>query len=229
MTTSPAAELRAKMRSRVANARQNRSWYEINNATTTNATVRIYEEIGFFGVTADQFAADLATITAPNIEVQINSPGGDVFDGIAIFNALRTHAAHVTTRVDGIAASAASMIVQAGDRRVMLGASQMMIHDAWGVAVGPASELRAFADILEQQNEVIAGVYAQRSGRDVADISAMMSAETWLTDQGAVDAGLADEVVIPEPAAQNSLTPRVTNTETDAILASWLDRRLDMI
>lgn len=170
------------------------SWYSIKNQADKVA-VRIYEEIGYWGVTAADFAADLDAITANEIEVQISSPGGDVFDGIAIYNALRAHPATITTRVDGLAASAASVIVQAGDRRVMLSASQMMIHNAWGLTVGSADDMRDAADILERQNEVLAGIYAARSGRDAGEFKKLMSAETWLTDQGAVDAGLADEVI----------------------------------
>lgn len=202
MTT--AADLRAKMRARRAPAPVARQWYEIRDAAGPVATIRLYDEIGYWGVTAEDFAAELGRISAPQIEVQINSPGGDVFDGIAIFNALRAHQAHVTTRVDGIAASAASVIVQAGDRRVMLGSSQVMIHDAWGMAVGSAADMREFADLLDLQSDVLAGIYADRSGRDRDEIRQMMLGETWLVDQAAVDAGLADEVVIPErkePAA----------------------------
>jgi len=198
MTT--ASDLRARMRARVdkLHARGDATWYEIKNATGERATIRLYEEIGYWGVTAADFAAELEHVTATEIEVQINSPGGDVFDGIAIFNALRSHPARVTTRVDGIAASAASVIVQAGDHRVMVSAGQMMVHEAWGVAIGPADEIRAFADVLDQQNDVLAGIYALRSGRDRDELRAMMRAETWLTDQAAVDAGLADVVFTPE-------------------------------
>lgn len=176
------------------------SWYSIKNQAD-KATIRIYEEIGYWGVSASDFAADLDAITAPEIEVQISSPGGDVFDGVAIYNTLRAHPATITTRVDGLAASAASIIVQAGDRRVMLSASQMMIHNAWGLTVGSADDMRDAADVLERQNEVLAGIYAARSGRDAAEFKKLMSAETWLTDQGAVDAGLADEVIDTPQAA----------------------------
>lgn len=176
------------------------SWYSIKNQTD-KAVIRIYEEIGYWGVTAADFAADLDQITATEIEVQISSPGGDVFDGVAIYNTLRSHPASITTRVDGLAASAASIIVQAGDRRVMLSASQMMIHNAWGLTVGSADDMRDAADVLERQNEVLAGIYAARSGRDAGEFKKLMSAETWLTDQGAVDAGLADEVIDTPQAA----------------------------
>lgn len=188
--------LRNRIRERLPRATGR--WYEIRNADSDVATIRIYDYIDMFGVTAVDFAAELDRVTAPRIEVQINSPGGDVWDGIAIFNALRSHPAHVTTRVDGMAASAASVIVQAGDNRVMLHAGQMMIHEAWGVCAGPADDMRAFAEVLDQQSAVIADIYATRADGDADEFRELMRAETWLTDQAAVDAGLADEVITPE-------------------------------
>lgn len=182
---------------------RNGRWFDIRNADGANgdaATVRIYDEIGFWGVTEDDFARELTAITAGEIEVQISSPGGDVFAGVAIYNALRAHPARITTRVDGVAASIASVIAQAGDHRVMLGGAQMMIHEAFGGAIGSAAELRDFADLLERQNENIAAIYAARSGGDVEDFKARLAAgDTWLTAAEAVDLGLADEVVDPKP------------------------------
>jgi ATP-dependent protease ClpP protease subunit len=141
----------------------------------------------------------LDQITAPEILVRINSIGGSVFAGIAIYNAIRQHPAHVTTQVDAMAASIASVIAQAGDRRVMMQHSQMMIHEAAGIAIGSAQDMREYADILERQTDLIADIYTARAG-DVgnkATFRKMMSAETWLSDDEAVDIGLADEVVTP--------------------------------
>lgn len=192
-------ELRARLRERTPKAlAQGGSWYSIQAAAPDGtAVVRIYDEIGFWGTTAETFIQELDAITASKIRVEISSPGGDVFDAVAIYNALRLHSAHVTTRVDGIAASAASLIVQAGDHRVMVSSAQMMVHNAWGFAIGNASEMREMADLLEQQDEVIAGIYASRAGGDRAEFRALMDAETWLTDEGAVEKGLADEVIDP--------------------------------
>lgn len=192
-------------------------WYEITNDAGPKATVRIYSEIGYFGVTAEDFASEIEAIAAPEIEVQINSPGGLVFDGIAIFNALRAHPARVTTRVDGIAASAASVIAQAGDHRVMVESAQMMIHEARGLVVGTAGEMREFAELLDKQSDVIAGIYANRSGGDAAKFRDLMAAETWLTDKEAIDNGLADEVYVPPrqdgAANKNALEERLAALE----------------
>lgn len=172
--------------------------YTVRNATGDEAIVRIYDEIWFLGVNADDFVRDLDTITAPRMRVEINSPGGDVFDGIAIYNALRTHPAHVTTRVDGIAASIASVIAQAGDHRIMLSSSQMMIHNAWGVTVGDHQDHAEMSALLAQQDDIIAGIYASRSGGDKDNFRTLMDAETWLSDERAVAEGLADEVIEPD-------------------------------
>lgn len=209
--------LRQRMRDR-ASPRNGARWYEIRNQTGDTAVLRIYDKIHWlFGVTPEDFAADLDGITAPNIEVQINSPGGDVFDGIAIFNALRAHPATVTTRVDGLAASIASVIAQAGDRRTILSGGQMMIHEAWGLSIGPAADHREMADLLDKQSGVIASIYAERSGRDQDEFRQMMGSETWLTADEAVDAGLADEVVNPSSAQASSAGPTLRDEISEAV------------
>lgn len=168
------------------------------------AVVRLYGEIDqWWGISAEEVAAQLEQITAAKIEVQIASLGGSVFDGIAIYNALRSHPAHVTTRVDSMAASIASVIVQAGDDRVMLTGSQMMIHEAWSIGFGTAQDMRDLADILDMQTGIIADIYAERTGKDRDHFLGLMSGETWMTADAAVDAGLADRVVKPPADTKN--------------------------
>lgn len=173
-------------------------WYRIeNNAKALSADVYIYDEIGFWGVSAQDFvAAFRGEIDASaDVTVHINSPGGSVFDGITILNALRAHKGGVTTVVDGLAASAASFIAQAGTKRIMARNSQMMIHDAMSLCVGNASDMREVADLLDKASDNLADVYAHRSGRgDVKSWRAEMEKEVWYSAQEAVDAGLADEV-----------------------------------
>ncbi len=171
-----------------------RRWYDIANGNATQATIRLYDEVSWLGISAEDFAADLATITAPTIEVQINSPGGNVFDGIAIYNALRAHPAHIITRVDGLAASIASVIAQAGDERIMMPAAQMMVHNAWTACVGNTKDMADMAKLLAQQDEVIVGIYADRSRKPHAHLRKLMDSETWFTAHQAVEEGLADEV-----------------------------------
>lgn len=193
-TTRPAAKLR-----------QGRNdWYEIKNKAATRAEVFIYDEIGYFGVTASDFVADLRDITAGTIELHLNSPGGDAFDGVAIYNALRDHSATVDVIIDSLAASAASFIAQAGDTITMNRGSQMMIHDAWGLAIGNAVDMTEMADVLDRHSDIIAGIYAERAGGEVAEWRDLMRAETWFTADEAVEAGLADDARGRESASKNS-------------------------
>jgi ATP-dependent protease ClpP protease subunit len=161
--------------------------------------VDVYDDIGpggWFseGLTAKDFTAKMAGITGP-VECHVNSGGGDVFDGIAIANALRAHKGGVTVVVDGLAASIASVIAQAGAQRVMQANSMMMIHDAFGMAMGNAAEMRQMADTLDKVSDNIADVYATRSGTgDAASWRDTMKGEAWYTADEAVTAGLADRV-----------------------------------
>ncbi|MEU9888004.1 head maturation protease, ClpP-related [Sphaerisporangium sp. NPDC051011] len=189
-------------------------WYRIRNAAGDDgpADVYIYDEISWWGTRAQDFAQQLREITASEIRLRLNSPGGDVVDGIAIHNLLRSHSARVTTVVDSLAASIASVIALAGDQIIMQPHSQMMIHDPWGMAIGNATEMREAAVLLDRHSDNIASVYAERAGGTVEDWRALMRAETWFTAEEAVAAGLADEVAThPTPddggdgaAAQNS-------------------------
>lgn len=184
-----------------ASLKQGRTdWYRIENAADTAgaATVHVYDEIGYFGVSAQDFVKDLQAITADRMDVHINSPGGEVFDGIAIMQALKSHKAHVTVIVDSLAASIASVIAMAGDRVVMARNATMMIHDGHGLAIGNAADMREMADLLDKVSDNIASVYAERAGGDVADWRERMRAETWYSADEAVAAGLADEVM-PAP------------------------------
>jgi len=186
---------------------QPQSWYRITNAASTDeAEVMLYDEVGgWFGATADQFIADLRGVTAPNLRVRINSPGGSVFEGIAIANALRSHPANVVVQVDGIAASIASVIAMAGDRIEMAPNTMLMIHDAAGVCLGNASDMEEMAELLDLISDNIADAYAARAGGTRDEWRARMRSETWYLPEDAVTAGLADEATsVPkqgEPAA----------------------------
>lgn len=182
-------------------------WYYIKNAVETEdegtgggvntgpgTEIFIYDEIGgSFGVSAIDFVEDLGKITDDNITVRINSPGGSVFDAIAIYNALIQHPASITTRVDAIAASAASIIAMAGDKVEMMIGSQLMIHDAMGVEMGNAKDMREMATFLDQQSDNLASIYANKGG-DTQNWRALMLAETWMFAAEAVELGLADSV-----------------------------------
>lgn len=196
-----------------AQAHAPRAWYEIRNATDPDeAELLIYDEIGgWWGNTPGEIVDELRAVTAPNLRVRINSPGGSVFDGIAIANAIRLHPANVTVQVDGIAASAASVIAMAGDRIVMTPQSQLMIHDASGMCFGNASDMTEMATLLDTQSDNIADAYAERAGGTREEWRERMRAESWYLAAEAVAAGLADEV-LPSRKAQEEQEPALTNT-----------------
>ncbi|BBC35281.1 hypothetical protein SGFS_065750 [Streptomyces graminofaciens] len=179
-------------------------WYRITNAASQDeAEVMLYDEVGgWYGATADQFIADLRGVTAPNLRVRVNSPGGSVFEGIAIANALRSHPANVTIQVDGIAASIASVIAMAGDRIEMAPNTMLMIHDASGVCLGNASDMEEMAELLDLISDNIADAYAARAGGTRDEWRARMRAETWYLPEDAVENGLADEAISAPKAAE---------------------------
>jgi ATP-dependent protease ClpP protease subunit len=174
-------------------------WYAIRDADGGDAGVAeifLYDEIdSWWGVSAQDMIDELKRVTAPRIRLRINSPGGDVFDGLAIYQAFLSHPATVDVQIDGWAASAASYVAQAGDT-VAIGANAMiMIHDAWGGCIGNAADMHATGDLLDKISANIADIYAARADGDPADWRKAMLAETWYTGAEAVTAGLADEVL----------------------------------
>jgi ATP-dependent protease ClpP protease subunit len=169
-------------------------WYRISNADSARAEVFIYDFIDDFGVNANDFVRDLRAITAKGIDLHINSGGGFVFDAIAIYSALRNHDAQVDTYVDGVAASAASFIAMAGETVTIEKPAKMMIHDAAGLVLGNAADMREMAELLDELSDTIAGIYADRAGGKVTAWRSAMQRETWYSAHQAVEAGLADKV-----------------------------------
>ncbi|CAE6810945.1 ATP-dependent Clp protease proteolytic subunit [Paraburkholderia aspalathi] len=182
---------------------KNRKWWDIKALTNAQgsavAEIRIYDEIGFWGTDAKTFVSQLdkAAASAAEVVVAINSPGGDVFDAFAIYNALRRYAGRVTARIDGVAASAASLVAMAGDRIVMPENAMLMIHNPWTVALGTASDLRATADSMDKARDGILAAYRNKSGKSDEELTAMLDAETWMTAAEAKEAGFADEIEAP--------------------------------
>jgi ATP-dependent Clp endopeptidase proteolytic subunit ClpP len=173
-------------------------WFRIVQAKKGEATkVYIYDEIGFWGTTAKDFAATLGEIDTDEIELHLNSPGGSVFDGLAIMAALKDHKARVVGKVDGMAASAASFILQACDERLITRNAQVMIHDAKAYAGGNAAQMRKAADLLDRVSDNIADIYAVRSGQGTVESwrAIMVAGDEWYSGNEAVEAGLVDAVV----------------------------------
>ncbi|KVT76143.1 peptidase S14 [Burkholderia territorii] len=178
--------------------KRNRKWWDIRAQANAagEVEIRIYNEIGFWGTDAQTFVTqlDAAAANASTIVVAINSMGGDVFDAFAIYNALRRHAGKVKVRVDGVAASAASLIAMAGDEIVMPENALLMIHNAHTVTAGEAKDLRRIADLLDNAGDGILAAYAAKSGQSIDEIRAMMDAETWLTATQAKEKGFCDTI-----------------------------------
>ena len=173
------------------------------------AKLRLYDPIdswgGDWGVSAKEFATALAELPddTSTIHLHINSPGGMVFEGVAILNQLRQHQAKVVAVVDGLAASAASFIACGADEVHMAPNTQLMIHDAWGIAIGNAATMRETGDLLDRLSDNIAAIYADKAGGDPADWRTAMLAESWYSPEEAVAAGLADSML--DVAAEGDL------------------------
>ena len=148
----------------------------------------------FGGVSPRQFMAALAATTGP-VTIRINSPGGSVFGAQAMVAAMRAHGEPITAQIDSLAASAASVIASEAATTVMVPGAMLMIHKAWGMAIGNESDMRDTAELLSKIDGQIAETYARRSEGSVDDYLALMSAETWFTAQEAVDAKLADSIL----------------------------------
>lgn len=226
-----------------ANRQRPRS-FTVENAKSDEATIYIYDVIGYDfwsdgGVTAKDFASELDGITAKTVNLRINSPGGDVFEARAMVAAMDRHPANFVAYIDGVAASAAATIACCADECVMQAGSMLMIHNAWSLAMGNRHDFAAVVDLLAKMDGVIADDYAKRSGMPKADIAAMMDAETWFTPEEAVTAKLADRVA--EAKVKNlahwnlsaySNAPAVENTDDepdDSHIRAALERRLSLI
>ena len=181
------------------------------DTAASTADVYVFDTIGgWFGVTADDFVRDVAGLDVDQIVLHLNTPGGDAAEGVAIANVLRAHRARVVVRVDGLAASAGSVIAVAGDEVVMSLGSQLMVHDAWGYAMGDASEMDAARRMLDSTSDAIASTYAAKAGGTPAEWREVMRAETWYTAEEAVAAGLADRAAAADEtgtAAGEQITP----------------------
>ncbi len=169
---------------------------EVVAASDGTAVIEILDVIGSDpwsggGVTAQQVAAALKQAGGAPVDVVINSPGGDFFEGVAIYNLLRAHPAQINVQIVGLAASAASLIAMAGDQIEIAASAFIMIHNAWAVAVGSRHDFRAAADVLEPFDAAMAGVYAAQAEVKQEEAAGWMDAETWFGGQEAIDAGLA--------------------------------------
>lgn len=177
-------------------------WYTIQAKTADTAEISIYDEIGGWGISAQQFAKDFKALgnNLKQINLHIHSPGGDVFDGIAIYNLLKNHPANKTVTIDGLAASMASVIAMAGTEIIMPENAMMMIHKPWGVQGGDADDMRKYADLLDKVEDTLIPAYAAKTGKSAEELAEMLAAETWLNGKECVEHGFADKLAEPVKA-----------------------------
>lgn len=190
-------------------------------------TINILDPIGYDpwtggGVTARSVSSALKTFDKAPVTVVINSPGGDMFEGFAIYNLLRDYAGEITTKIIGVAASAASIIAMGGNTGQIARAGFIMIHNAWVVAMGNRNDLRDYADVLEPFDRAMADIYAARTGLDIDTTATMMDKETWIGGAEAVKQNFADELLSSDQVVKGNdedTKARAAAYKLDAALA----------
>ena len=184
-------------------------------------SIKIYDEIGDDGwgggITTETINEQLQNANDKPLNIYINSYGGEVFEGFAIYNTLKNYKGYKTVYVDGIAASIASVIAMCGNKVVMNKASMLMIHNASGLAYGNADEMKKVVNALEQINEVIRGVYMAKTGMDEDTIKNLMDNETYLKPQEALDYGFIDEILEEEKQIDNTAMTNLMDSFTNRI------------
>lgn len=158
------------------------------------ATIYLYDYIGYDGIVAKDFVPLLNSIAAPQIDLRVNSPGGDVFEGRAIATAVAQHSSRITTYIDSVAASAASWIALKSAEVVIAQGAFLMIHNTHGFAAGDKHTMRALSDLMDKLDRSFADDYAAKTGRAADEFAALMDAEEWFDAAQAVAAGMADRI-----------------------------------
>ncbi|WP_322619523.1 ClpP-like prohead protease/major capsid protein fusion protein [Shewanella sp. YLB-07] len=186
-----------------------KNWYQLK-AQNGHVELMIYDEIGGWGITAKQFAQDLQALgKVSSITARIHSPGGDVFEGMAIYNIIKGHPAQKVCYIDGLAASMASVVAMAFDEVIMPENAMMMVHKPWGGTLGDADDMRKYADLLDKVESNLIGAYAQKTGLSDDDLHSLLASETWLTGSEAVEKGFADTLTDPLQMAASLSSKRL--------------------
>ena len=167
---------------------------KVENKKTDETTLYIYDEIGYWGVTAEDFVKDINDIKTGTINIRINSPGGSVFDGTAMFNAINQHKLKTIVYIDGLAASISSVIAMGADEVKMGKGTSIMIHNPWSYAIGDSKVMRREADLLDKIGGTIANIYMEKTGKTETEIKEIMEAETWLSPEESLEYGFVDSI-----------------------------------
>ncbi len=190
----------------------NRPWYTFKNEANQTPELYIFDDIDdWYGISAQSVVDQIRNLDASEINVRLNSRGGMVFEGIAIYNALRLHKANIHVTIEGLAASIASVIAMAGDTVTIAENAMVMIHNPYGWAQGDAEAMRKTAEVMDKIADSIAVSYTARTGKTIEDMKALMESETWFTAQEALAMGLVDQIDEPVKAAARFDLSRFTN------------------
>ena len=224
----------------------NKNWYNIKaEASSKSADVYIFDEIGTFGLTAQSFIEEIKSYKDTPMSLHINCVGGDVFEGMAIYNVLKKRTAKTTVYIEGIAASMGSVIALAGDEVVMAENSLFMIHNAWGGAMGEATEIRKTAALLDKISGEIADIYTKKTNLPYNRVKEMMDEETWLSADEAFNLGFIDSISdaikvaakydvskfknITDKEIQNKLSVNLKSKKMTEELKNWFNAKVEEI
>jgi len=224
----------------------NKNWYNIKaEASSKSADVYIFDEIGTFGLTAQSFIEEIKSYKDTPMSLHINCVGGDVFEGMAIYNVLKKRTAKTTVYIEGIAASMGSVIALAGDEVIMAENSLFMIHNAWGGAMGEATEIRKTAALLDKISGEIADIYTKKTNLPYNRVKEMMDEETWLSADEAYNLGFIDSISdaikvaakydvskfknITDKEIQNKLSVNLKSKKMTEELKNWFNAKVEEI
>ena len=187
-------------------------WYSIENKADGNPVeISIYDEIGDYGTSAKNFIEEVKNVNDRDITLRINSVGGSVFDGLAIYNTLRSHRGYVNIKIEGLAASISTVIAMAGDNIEMSENGFFMIHNPFGQSAGEATDMRKTADLLDKIKSEIIEIYQKKTDLTYDELSNMMDKETWLSSQEAIDFGFVNIMTEPMKIAATFDLSKFTN------------------
>ena len=220
-------------------------WYNIQNKAGKPADVYIFDEIGTYGITAQEFITDIKDLKDTPINLRINSLGGDVFDGMAMYNVIKRREAKTTVYIEGIAASIATIISLGADEVVMAENSLFMIHNAWGGTMGEAKDMRKTAENLEKITGELTDIYRKKTGLSYDALAEMMDEETWLNANEAFELGFIDTISdsikvaakydvskfknITQEEIQNKLSININNKKMTNELKEWFNNKVEEI
>ena len=220
-------------------------WYNIQNKASETADIYIFDEIGTYGVTAQDFIGEIKELKNTPINLRINSLGGDVFNGMAIYNVIKKREAKTTVYIEGIAASIATIIALGADEVVMSENSLFMIHNAWGGTMGDAKDMRKSAETLEKISTELTEIYMKKTGLSYDVVSNMMDEETWLNSEEAYELGFVDTISdaikvaakydvskfknITNEQVQNKLNININNRKMTNELKEWFNNKVEEI